>query len=376
MNRIIKTPIILLSLFCLISMGACDDKTPQHPDSESSISGYIDNIPGAQLVLAKQSTEGIIPIDTTWVEEDGYFVFTSPINEISVYRVIIDPKNYLTIAAKKGDHITLEADGLALYNNYFVSGSKESELIKIVVENAMGLSRKMDSIKTDINHQKSAKDTDGLIRSFDMQKELHDTYHDFSVDFIHTHPGSIAAYFVVIGLQTVDNPDEYIMVSKELSISHPAFEFLPILKQKADLLSTISVNSHAPELNFPNPEGTSVSLSSLRGKYVLIDFWASWCKPCRMENPNVVRLYNRYKDQGFEIYGYSLDESRNDWIAAIAQDKLTWIHTSDLKGWKAAGAATYGVQSIPTTYLIDPDGVIIGKNLRGKALEEKLAEIF
>ena len=132
----------------------------------------------------------------------------------------------------------------------------------------------------------------------------------------------------------------------------------------------------APDIALPNPNGTVRKLSDLRGKVVLIDFWASWCKPCRRENPNVVRMYNKYKNRGFEIYGVSLDRNKTAWVNAIRQDNLGWIHVSDLKFWNSAAAQLYRVRSIPFTVLVDENGKIIAKNLRGQALEQKLEEIF
>jgi thiol-disulfide isomerase/thioredoxin len=141
----------------------------------------------------------------------------------------------------------------------------------------------------------------------------------------------------------------------------------------------VNIGDRAPELAYANPEGKVLKLSELRGKYVLVDFWASWCGPCRMENPNVVRAYGKYSKakfktgKGFAIFNVSLDKNKEPWIAAIAKDKLTWPHhVSDMGGWESQAAALYGVHSIPASFLIDPNGIIVGKNLRGPALDAEL----
>ena len=139
----------------------------------------------------------------------------------------------------------------------------------------------------------------------------------------------------------------------------------------------VSAGSEAPEIALPDPQGDTIRLSSTRGKVVLLDFWASWCNPCRKENPNLVKAYNTYHDKGFEIFQVSLDKTKDAWLEGIRKDNLEkWIHVSDIKYWNSIVVPLYKFEVIPTNYLLDKDGRIIASNLRGEDLNRKLAEIF
>ncbi|MBO7540633.1 MAG: TlpA family protein disulfide reductase [Bacteroidales bacterium] len=167
----------------------------------------------------------------------------------------------------------------------------------------------------------------------------------------------------------------YVEVRDALIKDYPNDQTVKYIDQKVK--SVMLPGTPAPDIEMKSPEGKTLKLSDLRGKVVLLDFWASWCRPCRNENPNVVKLYHKYKSMGFDIFSVSLDRDRNSWTQAIKSDGLVWPnHVSDLNGWTSSGGATYGITSIPATVLIDKDGKVIARNLRGTDLENKLKEIF
>jgi peroxiredoxin len=148
------------------------------------------------------------------------------------------------------------------------------------------------------------------------------------------------------------------------------------LKKLIALYKTVSIGMMAPDITQTTPQGSPLSLSSLKGKYVLVDFWASWCKPCRRENPNVVKLYHQFKNKDFDVFSVSYDLKKEKWLNAIKEDGLTWNHVSDLQGWKNATSTVYGIKAIPSNVLIDKEGKIIAKNIFGKKLSEKINEVI
>lgn len=185
-----------------------------------------------------------------------------------------------------------------------------------------------------------------------------------------------ALYGTVTGYSNAKDKTNFVKYAKLFLEKYPDFnpDFRDQLTTQIKRASGTILGAEAPEISQKTPDGEVANLSDLRGKVVLVDFWASWCGPCRRANPGVVALYNKYKDQGFEVFGVSLDGKKARWEAAIKKDKLTWTHVSDLKKWQSGAAADYGVRSIPQTFLLDKEGRILGKNLKGKALEAKIQE--
>lgn len=200
----------------------------------------------------------------------------------------------------------------------------------------------------------------------------------YDIDSLITkYPDSPAAAFYLYRYFTYQLPLDDLKATRA-RIS-PALADCPYVKDLDGIikqLENVQIGKTAPEFSLPDTAGVSVSLSDFRGKYVLLDFWASWCPPCRRENPNVVKAFNEYKDKNFTIIGISLDKDKSKWLKAIADDNLTWTHLSDLKYWDSEIPALYGVRGIPANVLLDPDGVIIAKNITGEDLHQKLKEVI
>lgn len=196
--------------------------------------------------------------------------------------------------------------------------------------------------------------------------------------FVKEHPASLVSAFVVYNDFT--NPaiaiDEVEAALATLDASLSQSNYYTTVQKKIEDRRGTTVGYKATNFSQAAPDGKMVKLSDFKGQYVLIDFWASWCRPCRMENPNVVAAYNKFKDKGFTVLGVSMDSNKEPWLQAIKQDNLTWTQVSDLKGWGNEVGRLYGVQGIPQNFLVDKDGKIIAKDLRGAALEEKLAEVL
>lgn len=282
-------------------------------------------------------------IETAAIDSEGNFVFETSFNEFDFYLLILDKQHFTVWFPEPGEQSEFIID----------AKDKDNPEIKSSIHSALYY-----------EYSKKFKDQASETKRVSLVKKM-----------IEDNPSSPTCVFFI----EVLNTEEYYTYHEKLSEGVKKYNNSKIVKDfitKTENVKKLSVGGIAPDINLKNPDGKSVKLSSLRGKYVLIDFWASWCGPCRSENPNVVRLYDKYNSKGFEIYGVSLDRDRNSWIKAIEKDNLTWTQVSDLKFWKSEGAKLYNVSSIPHTVLLDKEGKIIAKNLRGSSLEKTLEEIF
>ena len=255
-----------------------------------------------------------------------------------------------------------------------VTGSQINDDYYAYLKNFDPLRDKLNAIVPKINAEKETKKRDSLIKRY--QFYIGQVVLEVN-KFIKEKPASPVSSFLLY----VVNP----LFQNTNALEDKYNQLQPAAKKGlyAQLVEQLIASQKTPDeggmaIDFVQNDTANhpVSLSSFRGKYVLVDFWASWCRPCRMENPNVVAAYNSYKDKGFTVLGVSLDQNRANWLKAIVDDKLTWTHVSDLKYWQNAVAQLYHIESIPSNMLIDPNGKIIGKNLRGEDLQQKLKSLL
>ncbi len=288
------------------------------------------------------------------INEKGLFSMEFKLKKGNIYKLKLDEKNFVLLIVEPGEKIELKIDIENLYKPE-IKGSENSKLLYSTYTKLNGFQKEIEDYK----------------RKKEKEKQ------EFIKNFLLKNSNSLTCLFFMDEIDIKDNLDIYKKFSDDLYKKYPDNFWVKELSKKVKNKLGLAVGSFAPEIELANPEGKKIKLSSLKGKIVLIDFWAAWCGPCRKESPNLVSAYKKYNKKGFEIYSVSLDKKRESWIAAIKKDGLgDWIHVSDLKHWQSAPLQDYGVDAIPFTVLIDKEGKIIAKELRGDKLKEKLEELF
>ncbi|CAM3594006.1 TlpA disulfide reductase family protein [Pontibacter korlensis] len=348
------------------------NKSATNGEDSYTIQGKLDNATAGQVYLFELGEQNFVPRDTAEVSDDGTFTFTGKINEPTFYRITMDQQNGLMLVLDQGK-IAVEADAADINGTAKIEGSEDSQLFqelnKLVNENRKKQMELEQAFAQAMQNGNEAEAERLRGEYFKLQNQIK--------DFIAQHPKSVVSAFGTASLVDLVNDFAFADSMANLYNQHiPNSKYTAKLNELLKPHRSTAIGQTAPDITLPSPDGGTKTLSSLRGKYVLIDFWASWCGPCRKENPNVVKMYNKYKEKGFEIFGVSLDQSEEKWLAAIEKDKLTWPQVSDLKGWESSAAQLYNVTAIPQTVLVDPEGKIIAKGLRGPDLENKLAALL
>jgi peroxiredoxin len=278
-------------------------------------------------------------------------------------------------------NVELNVDGSNQQGYWEIKGSPDHDIISQVqamMQHSQS-SPEMQAIEADFQQAVAAKDEKRIAELQHQAMVLIENSSLKLVDFLRDQPVSLGLFNILQDPNIIDKDkhiDLFISLSEKFKKEWPTYSYTKELSSQVEKLKITAIGQLAPEIALTNPNGQVVKLSSLRGKYVLIDFWAKWCGPCRRENPNVVKAYKRFKDKGFEVFGVSLDRNKEDWLKAIAEDGLTWTHVSDLKYFESQAAKDYNINAIPFSILLDKTGKIIAKNLRGAALEQKLEEVF
>ena len=361
---------------------ACTKNTPPTAGGASGagyqLSGQLTNAPaGTKLYLAELGDTQFISRDTATLDAQGKFRFTGTVPEPGLYQVKTSDQSQVLLALSNGSSVELTGDAQKLADTYTVKGSKDSELLQQLNRTMQQSKQQMSGLEARYNQHAAANRSDSM-QALEKQFYAAQARSTGAIKaLVQQNPKSVVSAFVVANLI---NPEEQFgfvdSMTTQFKTTIPDSRYTKALVAKVEPMRSTAVGAAAPEISLAAPDGKALPLSSLRGKYVLIDFWASWCGPCRRENPNVVRAYNKFKGKGFEIYGVSFDQDRAKWLKAIEADGLTWKHVSDLKGWESAAGQSYSIKSIPASILLDPQGRIIGKNLRGEALEAKLASVL
>ena len=347
----------------------------QSAKDEYSIKGSIAGVETGKVYLQKLVDGQPQSVDTANVV-GGKFTFKGKMEIPDIRFLRLNDQDYFAQFFVDNSSITVAANKDSLRSTK-ITGSPTHDVFKIYIAEMEKLSKEVKALQDKYQSAMAVNNTDAAEKAKIDYQAMIDNNKVYTKNFVKEHSNSVvSAYIALFQLANQVDGTELDSLTSKFAPEISKSEYVVKLKEIVQEQKKTAVGAIAPDFTMNDPEGKPVQLASMKGKVVLVDFWASWCGPCRQENPNVVKLYQQFHSKGFEILGVSLDKTKEDWLKAIKDDNLTWIHVSDLQFWQNAAARLYGVNAIPQSFLLDKDGKIIGKGLRGEQLAKKLAELF
>lgn len=370
--------ILIAATLILSSIGCVNANNNSNTAKGYTVNATTDAAENKLVILSKITDKQLVILDSTYVAK-GSFSFkgeTTDESELHFITFSTTQPPGIPIILENGAKLDLNITGTGTYDVTMSGGKYTPEMLKLY-NVYTGYEKEMAKFNAEIAALDPSSVTEEVKRNTNVRYTTLIQQRSKNIeDFIRNEKATPATYFAVKYLFNKPEPRLIMLASKKMGAELPDSKYTKSMQATAKQLGPLVEGAMAPDIKLKTPAGDSLALSSLRGKVVLIDFWASWCGPCRKENPNVRRIYEKYKDQGFEIYGVSLDNNASRWNDAIAKDGLTWKHVSDLAGWQSSAAKLYGVRSIPATFLLDKEGRIYKSGFRSHELEGLLQQLL